>query len=374
MTKVQWGIIGCGDVTEKKSGPAFNAVPDSELVAVMRRDGAKAEDYAKRHGVAAWYDDADKLIQDPNVNAVYIATPPGNHMELALKVAAAGKPCYVEKPIARAAWEGREMVDAFEEAGVPLTVAYYRRALPKFKKLKQIMDGGLLGEVGSFQYRMIHPAPKKNDQGEWPWRVQAEHSGGGLFMDVGCHVLDVVQFLFGANKHAEGQAFRNNEELDAEDEVFVGWPSSDPKFKPIAGFLFEDTEDPQDELFLFGANGRLFVPLLKDGPIRMEREGMPPQELDIPFPEHVQQPMITKVVDHFLGRGENPCSGEEAMVTAELMDRSLDAYYRGRSDEFWKRPDDWEKTSAQEAREAQAKHEHEHDHTCGDPDCGHDHH
>jgi len=367
MSGLRWGIIGCGDVTEKKSGPAFNKVADSELVAVMRRDGSKAEDYAKRHGISRWYDDADALIADEAVNAVYIATPPGNHLELAMKVAEAGKPCYVEKPIARSATEALKMVEAFEAAKVPLTVAYYRRALPKFRKLKQIIDRGLIGEVASFQYRMVHKAPVRNEQGEWPWRLQAEHSGGGLFMDVGCHVLDLMQFLFKMNQHAQGEAFRNHEQLDVEDEVFIAYPSSRPDFRPMVGFLFSDDLPPVDELCLFGSNGRVTVPVLEDGPLRFEQPGSSPQELELPFPENVQQPMIEAVTRHFLGKGENPCSGREALITAELMDRALDDYYGGRADAFWNRPDSWPKPSAEAERQ-------KHGHSCGDPDCGHDHH
>ena len=80
MNAVKWGIIGCGDVTEVKSGPAFNKVKNSSLVAVMRRDGEKARDYAHRHNVPKWYSDAEALINDPDVNAVYVATPPSSHV------------------------------------------------------------------------------------------------------------------------------------------------------------------------------------------------------------------------------------------------------------------------------------------------------
>lgn len=131
MERVRWGIIGCGDVTEVKSGPAFQKAERSELVAVMRRNGALAADYAKRHGVPKWYDDAEQLIHDPDVDAVYIATPPHAHKDYTLKVAAAGKPVYVEKPMALNAQECREMVEACRSAGVPLFVAYYRRAQPQ---------------------------------------------------------------------------------------------------------------------------------------------------------------------------------------------------------------------------------------------------
>src|SRR5882757_10269989 len=97
---IRWGIIGCGDVTEVKSGPALQRATGSALVAVMRRDRAKAEDYARRHGVARAYDDAAALIADPDVDAVYVATPPSSHAAYTLAAARAGKPVYVEKPMA----------------------------------------------------------------------------------------------------------------------------------------------------------------------------------------------------------------------------------------------------------------------------------
>ncbi|MCX6333190.1 MAG: Gfo/Idh/MocA family oxidoreductase, partial [Bacteroidia bacterium] len=81
---INWGIIGCGNVTEVKSGPAFNKVNNSRLIAVMRRDAVLAEDYASRHNVPKFYTDASKLINDPEINAVYIATPPSSHAEYAL--------------------------------------------------------------------------------------------------------------------------------------------------------------------------------------------------------------------------------------------------------------------------------------------------
>ena len=124
MRTIRWGIIGCGNVTEVKSGPGFQKAQHSALVAVMRRDGALARDYAERHGVPRWYDDADALIADPDVDAVYVATPPDSHAEYALRVARAGKPVYVEKPMALNHAQCRVMIDACRAAHVPLFVAY----------------------------------------------------------------------------------------------------------------------------------------------------------------------------------------------------------------------------------------------------------
>jgi predicted dehydrogenase len=130
MNSVQWGIIGCGDVTEKKSGPAFNKVSHSRLVAVMRRNGEKAKDYAQRHGVSKWYSNAQELIDDEEINAVYISTPPLFHEEYTIRALQAGKPVYVEKPMAINAAAAENMMRASEKTGTKLSVAHYRREQP----------------------------------------------------------------------------------------------------------------------------------------------------------------------------------------------------------------------------------------------------
>lgn len=128
---VKWGIIGCGNVTEVKSGPAYQITDGFELVAVMRRNFDLAKDYAKRHNVPRYYNDADALINDPEVDAVYIATPPDTHHYYAMKVAQANKICCIEKPMAPSYVECLEITNTFKTKGLPLFVAYYRRSLPR---------------------------------------------------------------------------------------------------------------------------------------------------------------------------------------------------------------------------------------------------
>lgn len=147
MQHINWGIIGCGDVTELKSGPAFNKVPNSSLVAVMRRDASRAEDYAKRHGVPRWYSDAGKLIYDPGVNAIYVATPPSSHKEYTLAAISAGKPVYVEKPMTLNHEDALLMAHAAAENKVKLVVAHYRREQPYFKKIKELLEDKVIGET-----------------------------------------------------------------------------------------------------------------------------------------------------------------------------------------------------------------------------------
>ncbi len=170
---IRWGILGCGDVCEVKSGPAFQKLEGSALQAVMRRNGELARDFAKRHGVSSAYDDAQQLIDDPKVDAVYIATPPGSHEALARKVAAAGKPAYVEKPMARNHAECERMIEAFDKANVPLFVAYYRRALPRFLKVKELIDDGQLGRITGISARFASGASYWLEERALPWRVRA---------------------------------------------------------------------------------------------------------------------------------------------------------------------------------------------------------
>ena len=144
---IRWGIIGCGKVTEVKSGPAFSKVKNSQLVAVMRRDAALAEDYARRHNVPRFYSVADDLINDSDVDAVYVATPPVSHAEYAIKVLKAGKPVYIEKPMALNYKECERINKAAEKYKVPVFVAYYRRTLPGFLRIKELIGNGAIGKV-----------------------------------------------------------------------------------------------------------------------------------------------------------------------------------------------------------------------------------
>ena len=200
MERVRWGIIGVGDVTERKSGPAFYKAPHSELVAVMRRDGDKARDFAERHGVPRWYDDGDALIADPDVDVVYISTPPDTHKEYTLKVAAAGKPVFCEKPMARNFAECREMIEACDVAGVPLWVAFYRRSMPRFLKIKELLDGKAIGDVLAVSIRTYRrPVIERGDphpERFWAYLPDAT-GGGGAWVDAGCHQIDLLDFYLG---------------------------------------------------------------------------------------------------------------------------------------------------------------------------------
>ena len=221
---IRWGIIGCGDVCEVKSGPALYKSADSALVAVMRRDGGKAADFARRHNVEKSYADAEALIRNPDINIVYIATPPGSHFDYALRVAAAGKHAYVEKPLARNFTEARLMNEAFVHSGKKLFAAFYRRTLPVFANAKELIDSGAIGRVTAITHRHS-TAGHRRAAGLLPWRLQATHSGGGLFLDLASHVFDALDYLTGAFQDVKAHAANLESAHDVEDIVGVTWRS-----------------------------------------------------------------------------------------------------------------------------------------------------
>ena len=218
---INWGIIGCGDVTELKSGPAFNKVPHSTLVAVMRRDAGKAKDYAQRHHVPKWYNDADQLINDPDINAVYIATPPSSHETFALAAIAAGKFVYIEKPMALNYAAASNITKAATLNNAKLVVAHYRRQQPYFKKLKQLIEEKEVGNI-KHVHLVYYKASLTKDELQVPktaWRVNPLESGGGLFHDLAPHQLDILYSLFGSVKKVSGISLNQSRNYEADDFV-----------------------------------------------------------------------------------------------------------------------------------------------------------
>ncbi|PFG04205.1 Gfo/Idh/MocA family oxidoreductase [Bacillus sp. es.034] len=317
--KVRWGIIGCGDVTEKKSGPAFQKVRNSELVAVMRRTGELAKDYAERHGVAKWYDVADALINDPDVDAVYIATPPGSHKEYTLMAAAAGKPVYVEKPMARTFDECNEMVAACKKAGVPLYVAYYRRAQERFLKIKELLDQNAIGDVRfvtSTQYQKTGEDVKDSDH--LPWRVQPEIAGGGLFFDLASHTLDILDFLLGPIQEAKGISSNQAGYYEAED-IVTGTYQFQSGVHGVGKWCFTAFEDV-DMNEIVGSKGKISFSTFGDEPVTLATiEGK--EQWSFERPEHVHQPLVETIVKELTEGGEwCPSTGKTGAQTSRILD------------------------------------------------------
>lgn len=321
---VRWGIIGAGNVTEVKSGPGLQRAERSDLVAVMRRDAAKAEDYARRHGVPRWYADPDALIADPEVDAVYIATPPDSHRDYTVRVLAAGKPVYVEKPMGRTEAECQEMLDAAEEAGLPLFVAYYRRAMPRFATIKQIIDDGTLGTVHAVVIRNQRPAPI-DDGGDMPWRVRPDVSGGGHFVDLASHTLDLVDHLLAPIDTVSGYAANRSGDYPAEDLVAARFTLT----SGVAGtgLWCYTAGEYRDEVEIVGSRAVLTFSSFGEEPLAV-RTADGERRIDAPYPATVQQPLIQTVVDALTGHGTCPSTGATAIRTARVIDSVLADFRR----------------------------------------------
>lgn len=321
MKKIKWGIVGCGDVTEVKSGPAFNKAKNSELIAVMRRDEAKAKDYALRHKVPKWYSNANDLIHDTDVNAVYIATPPSSHEEYAMAVINAGKPVYMEKPMSTDASSAGRMADAAREKGVKLVVAHYRREQPLFKKVKQLLTEKIIGEVRFVRSELYKQSLSEKELlvPKTAWRVDPLIAGGGLFHDLSPHQLDLMYYFFGEPDRASGISINQGGLYRADDLV-----AGNILFKN--GVVFDGIwcfnvakEDEKDFCEIAGEKGKISFSFFEHKLFTLRVNGETENFLFEPL-EHVQQPMIEKVVDYFLDEGPNPCSGEEGVTVMKLID------------------------------------------------------
>lgn len=317
---VKWGIIGCGDVTEVKSGPAFQKVDNSELIAVMRRNGEKAADYAKRHHVSKWYDDADRLINDPDVNTIYVATPPSSHADYAIKSMKAGKPVYVEKPMATNASECQQMVDVSKETGMPLFVAYYRRALPLFVKLKGLIDMHAIGDVKMINLILHWPAKAEELDGSAGWRVDPTISGGGHFHDLAAHQLDYLEYVFGPIKDVKGLTANQAGLYEVEDAVTAAY-QFECGILGTGSWCFTVPEKQTSEVTeIIGSKGRISFSFFSNTVLHVETETMV-ENFDIPHPEHVHQPLVDLVVKDLRGEGTCPSTGETGMRATMLMDK-----------------------------------------------------
>ncbi len=322
MDQIKWGIIGCGNVTEVKSGPAFNKVPNSSLVAVMRRDGALARDYAERHNVPKWYDNAEALINDPEINAIYIATPPDAHESLAFKAMQAGKPVYIEKPMARNAAECDRINAESKRTGVPVFVAYYRRALDYFLKVKELIDSNVIGDI-RFVDICLQWQPYDEEVGpdaKPRWRVKPEISGGGHFHDLASHQFDLLEFIFGPIKHISGIARNQAHLYEADDIVMANFEFESGILGKGSWCFTIDKEQRQDEAQVIGSKGRITFSFFEKFDIYVETsEGI--EVFHIPYPQHVQQQLIESIVRELRGEGKCPSSGDTGARANLIMDR-----------------------------------------------------
>lgn len=313
-------MIGTGNVTELKSAPSFNKIANSKLVAVANRNPQKAEDYAKRHGIPTVHRNPMDVIHDPGVDIVYIATPPGSHMDYALEAIKAGKPVYIEKPMARTWEECRIINEAAKKAGLPVFVAYYRRSLEYFKKVQSVIEEGSLGKIIHINLQQYYAArPEDYDAQNLPWRVIQEDAGGGYFHDLGCHALDILFRIFGDPVEVSGLASNIGGLYETDDTLSASLKLPGQVLLSASWNFVTPEPFTRDRVEVVGEKGKLKFSIFSFKPMTLSR-GLHKENLATIQPEHIQMPHIQSIVSELNGSGQCPATGESSAVTNRVMD------------------------------------------------------
>jgi predicted dehydrogenase len=318
---VNWGIIGVGDVCEKKSAPAYQKIDGFALKAVMRRDVEKAKDFAKRHVVEKYYGNAEALINDPEIDAVYIATPPNSHLGYALKVANAGKICCVEKPMAVTFEECKIMEEAFSKKNIPLFVAYYRRTLPRFNQIKKWLDTDRIGKVRHVNWSYCEPPhPIRDFSKEYNWRTDKSIALGGYFDDLASHGLDLLHYLLGEFASVNGEKTNQQDLYSAHDSVTASWIHKNGITG--SGFWNFGTWEEKDTVEILGKKGTISFSVFHNKPVLLKTEN-DIISLEIEHPETIQLFHVDAINKDLNGIKLHPSTGKTALHTAWVMDKIL---------------------------------------------------
>ncbi|BAO75801.1 oxidoreductase [Winogradskyella sp. PG-2] len=320
MQVIKWGIIGCGDVTEVKSGPAFALVEGFKIVAVMRRNLELAKDYALRHNIERYYNDADMLINDPEIDAIYIATPPDSHHYYALKVANAGKICCIEKPMAPSYKACLEISNAFTQRNLPLFVAYYRRSLLRFNKVKDLLDENAIGDVRHITWYLSRTPSELDISQAYNWRTDGTIAPAGYFDDLASHGLDLFAYLLGDIEEAQGNSINQQKLYTAKDAISGSWIHKSGVTG--SGSWNFGVYKREDKVRIIGSEGEIIFFIFLEGPIELiTKNGH--DKFSIEHPKHIQQYHVQNMKNHLSGDIKHPSTGITATHTAWVMDKIL---------------------------------------------------
>lgn len=321
MNTIRWGIIGCGNVTELKSGPAYQKIKGFEVSAVMRRNQEKLLDYATRHRITHTFTNATALIESQYVDAVYIATPPDSHLEYALKVASAGKPCCIEKPMAPNHDACETIIKAFKEKSIPLFVAYYRRSLPRFNQIKEWLDNQEIGVVRSIHWNLLKPPKKIDIEQKYQWRTNPDIAPGGYFDDLACHGLDLFSHFFGKVKAASGYSTNQLKLYGAKDAIVGSWIYQNGITG--TGHWNFGGDRHEDHVRINGSKGNIEFSVFHDKPLKLVND-IKEITQSIDNPKHIQIHHVENIRNALYDKNfEHPSTGDSASHTSWIMDQIL---------------------------------------------------
>ena len=336
MSKIiRWGFLGCGKVVRTKSGDAFRNVPNSTIEVIRRRNLDAAKESAEYFGAPYWCDRIEELLAS-EIDAVYIATPPGLHYEQAMACLNAGKAVYLEKPFARNYTEAKQLTEAFEEAGVPLYIGHYRRALPRFLKIREMLKSNIIGDVTDIDFYLNRIFSQKEADNSWLYNPVL--SGGGKYYDIAPHTVDIIQFLFGDITEVQGSARNLGVGCPLENVVEMTFVTEKgvngkARFCCVA-------DEKSDRMHVTGTKGTMeFSVHGKTDVIVKDENGTILEQFDLPDPKAVEESMVQSVVEDLLGISKCESKAKDVLVTYKIIDEVLNKFYGGRSDEFWNHPE-----------------------------------
>lgn len=323
MKKLNWGLIGAGDIARKRIAPALNEIENCELVSVSSSRIDSAEEFAKEFGAKKRFADWREMVADEETDAVYIATPVFLHKEQTIAAAENGRHILCEKPLAMNAKECAEMIAACKANNVKLGTAYYRPFYPLIEKVKQILASDEIGkaivaQINSFEY--FNPA------GEHPrfWLLEKEKSGGGPMMDFGCHRLEVLTNLFGKVTEIESVLGKAAFERETEDTAIANMKFESGTLAALT--VTHAAVEAQDTLVVFGTKGSIHIPVLNSGEIKIKTENGERTESHAPH-KNVHQPLIEDFTNAVLENREPKISGERGKEIAVLIDEIYQNQY-----------------------------------------------
>ncbi len=318
--EIRWGIIGCGAVTEVKSGPAYQKTDGFQLAAVMRRNEQLAKDYATRHGIEKYYSRADDLINDESIDAVYIATPPDAHKLYALRVAEAGKICCIEKPLAPTFQDSKNILEAFEKAQVPLFVSYYRRSLPRFNKVKALLESGDIGIIRHINWHLNKAANQIDISHQYNWRTDKTIAAGGYFDDLASHGLDLFAYLLGEYEIVKGIGTNQQKLYSSFDSVSACWIHKNG-ITGTGSWNFGGFSR-QDKVTIYGSEGEISFSVFDEHPICISNAAQH-HEFHIENPENIQLYHVQNIKKQLCSNYVHPSNGVSATHTSWVMDQIL---------------------------------------------------
>jgi predicted dehydrogenase len=307
VNTIRWGLVGAGDIAEKRVAPALSSTRDSKLVAVSRGRAELAEEFARRFGAPRWYATWEEMLRDEEIDAVYVATPVHLHAPITIAAAEAGKHVLCEKPMALDVAECDRMIAAAEASGVKLGIAYYRHFYPLVARIRELLASGAIGapivaQINAFEH--FDPAPGHPRA----WLLDPERAGGGPMFDFGCHRIEVLLDLLGPLASLESTLTRVRLAREVEDtgSAILRFDAG-----PLATLtVTHAAAEPQDTLHIFGSEGSIHVPRLSGAELHLWHGGTETVELH-PAPDNLHQPLVEQFVRAALA-GTAPAVGGRA--------------------------------------------------------------